>query len=90
MIGGKVTKVFREDIGTTVLTVNDVGEVCHVRCWEIRSKDKTTVDIQVGDTVWWQADMVLWTPAGEKVGFPGSGCGDAWDIVLPKVGYTFR
>jgi hypothetical protein len=64
-------------------------ESCSVRVSEKRKKDGRPVEIMVGDSVWWQADCVMWTPAanspGNRLGDESYRCGEHFDIVLSRL-----
>jgi hypothetical protein len=91
MVGGRVIGIARGK-DDTLLHVRDnryKTDVCAVRCVERRAETGQSVEIAVGDEVWWQCGQVMWTPRSAKVNYdPGVGCGTLWDIVLPKVGYS--
>ena len=91
MIGGEVIGLVRRPGGETLLNVADRnGDTCAVRCREVRKDTSEPVTIAIGDSVWWQCGVVLWTPAGSKSGDLAQRTNGRsnWDIPLPKVGYS--
>lgn len=87
MVGGKVIGIVRRLDGVTMLHVRDECNTdrCCVNCRERRIKSGEPVQIGLGDSVWWQSGLVMWTP--HPVRNPGR-CGIDFDIQLPKVGYS--
>lgn len=87
MVGGTVIGVARGPEGT-LLHVQGIGSDhrhnLSVRVVENRRSDGRRVFIGTGDSVWWQAGHVMWTPAES----PRMECGVDFDIQLPKVGYS--
>lgn len=81
MVGGKVIGLARHPSGITLLHVEDTnGDTCSVRCVELPGRE-----IDLADSVWWQMDKLMWTPApGRAVGMQGVD----FDIRLRKVGYS--
>jgi hypothetical protein len=87
MIGGTVIGIVRKKEIATTLHVRDhhcTDQIC-VKVKEERSKGCGTVLISIGDQVWWQGNMVLWTPFYSKK----KRCGQDHDIAIPKIGYTY-
>lgn len=79
MVGGKVIGVVRGP-ENTLLHVEDKGDRLSVRCVE-RDDEK----VRLGDSVWWQAGKVYWTPSR----FRRTAEADQWrDVPLAKVGYS--
>jgi hypothetical protein len=77
MIGGKVINVHD---GGGCFDGNNLS----VRCVEKRRSDGISVTVGIGDSVWWQAGWIMWTPeASDRLA-----CGVDFDIQLPKVGYS--
>lgn len=83
MIGGTVIGVIR-GLENTLLNVQDKGDQCSVRCVERRNDNGKPVAVAIGDSVWWQAGDVMWTPASSARGE----CGIDFDIHIRKVGYS--
>lgn len=95
MVGGKVIGIARpkasDSARGTLLQVQDTRykrDTCAVRVIERRIDNGDTVEINLGDQVWWQCGEVMWTPDSVRPHNPGQGCGSKWDIRLPKVGYS--
>lgn len=87
MVGGKVIGLVRKPGGVTMLHVLDTRSTDQV-CVDVREErvgSGDSIEIAIGDSVWWQGDMVLWTPSYSAE----RRCGDDFDIPLPKVGYTY-
>lgn len=67
-------------------------DTCCVYCEEVgvdqRVKDwQIWIQIEVGDSIWWQSGHCYWTPE-ENRGKPNNRCGVDFDIKLPKIGYS--
>lgn len=94
MVGGIVIGLSRGPESTLVnvkdaKSENSSGDECAVRCIEKRLSDGSPVQIQVGDSIWWQSGKCMWTPkANRKPAGSGQKCGKDFDIMLPKVGYS--
>jgi hypothetical protein len=87
MVGGNVVGLARRPGGVTMLHVRDTRSTDRI-CVDVREERLNgggSVEIAVGDSVWWQSGIVLWTPAYSN----RRRCGDDFDIQLPKVGYTY-
>lgn len=80
MVGGIVIGIARGE-GPTLLHVQGTeGERstrCSIRCEERRRSDGETVEVSLGDQVWWQCGTVYLTASGGKQ-----------DVALPKIGYS--
>jgi hypothetical protein len=93
MVGGTVIGLARGP-ESTLVHVQDTGDYKHDRCsvrvTEKRKDTGESVQIGLGDSVWWQSGEVMWTPlAVKEAGIDwGVDCGKAWDIALPKIGYS--
>jgi len=93
MVGGKVIGMARgrED---TLIHVQDnyppnIPDTCSLRVMERRKDTGESVTIQIGDSIWWQCGEVMWTTAGTRTPWLyGGKSGIAYDIRLPKVGYS--
>lgn len=95
MVGGTVIGIARpvgpEAEEGTLLHVRDTtykNDTCCVRVVERRKDNGESIEIGIGDSVWWQCGEVMWTPLSVRPHNPGQGCGSKWDIRLPKVGYS--
>lgn len=54
-----------------------------------RIDDGGEVDLQVGDSFWWQCGRCYWTPKANRHLPDGeSKCGVTYDIALTKIGYS--
>lgn len=87
MVGGRVIGIVRRDGQPTILHVRDTrntDQVC-VDVREYRIDGQGPVEISIGDQVWWQGGMVLWTPSSSEQGHHH----EDHDIRLPKMGYTY-
>jgi hypothetical protein len=93
MVGGIVAGIARGE-QDTLLNIEDkvysVPDVCAVRVIERRIDNSQSIEIGIGDSIWWQSGRCYWTPKATKdAGIdPGVDCGKTWDIALPKVGYS--
>lgn len=83
-------------VGGIVIEVAEVrgrSDVLFVDCRDTRSRDtcavyleknETSDKIQVGDSIWWQDRVAMWTPSGSERLQGGVDC----DIRIPRVGYS--
>lgn len=62
-------------------------DTCCVYTDEVRVKDGVRVEVQIGDSFWWQAGQCYWTPK-ENREREGNRCGVDFDIALKKIGYS--
>ncbi len=85
MVGGKIIGLVRGPENTLV-HVENRHDTCSVRVVERRKDNGEGVRLRIGDSIWWQMDTALWTPAGIKA--VGEGCRKTWDIHLLKVVYA--
>lgn len=89
MVGGTVIGLVRKPGEPTMLHIRDRApyndQIC-VDVTETHRKDGSAVEIAIGDSVWWQCGLVMWTPKGAN---RRGKCGRDFDIQLPKVGYTY-
>lgn len=53
----------------------------------IKVRDDTPVEIQIGDSFWWQSGYCYWTPKANR-NKPGNRSGVDYDIKLTKLGYS--
>lgn len=95
MIGGKVIGISRRG-GVARLHVADCQhsprcgmgyqrpDTCCVLTSERRLRDGIRIEIRLGDSVWWQAGKLLWTPR-DDVGRLDNVCGQDCDIALEKL-----
>ena len=91
MVGGKVIGIVRRRDTTTLNVEDDNGDTCTVRCHdEIIPGARgdafcfwvgVRVQIQLGDSVWWQGGCVYWTPRDRRQI-------DVKDAPLAKIGYS--
>lgn len=78
MIGGYVIGIESDlsDDSIIVFVIREKGVFGHCRVKTTRGINSSKV--KVGDTVWWQAGKILWTPKSPVI-----------DIELPKVGNSY-
>ena len=90
MVGGIVIGLSRGPETTLVNVQERKGrnDVCAVRVIEKRVDSGEKIEIQVGDSIWWQCGHCMWTPKARAGQDDGKGCGKDWDIRIPKVGYS--
>lgn len=88
MVDGKVVGIVRRLNGETLLNVEDdhCGKGPTDRC-AVCCVETPLAVIGIGDSVWWQAGKVYWTPGRNRKDYP------AWrerprDVPLSKVGYS--
>jgi hypothetical protein len=87
MVGGKVIGIARTDEDTLLHVQGTGGEshdTCSVRCKEESLHGNSPIVISVGDSVWWQGRLLMWTPEHSLRLRPGKDC----DVKLPRVGYS--
>jgi hypothetical protein len=96
MVGGKVIGITRKPGDSTLVHVRGTrgerNDLCCIRVWERRRRDDSPVEIEIGDSIWWQGRDAMWTPVAIATlpdGDEASGCGTAWDIALPRHGWSF-
>jgi len=84
MVGGTIIGIIRRT-GETTLNVQGHGcEKNDTLC--IKVKELADRPILVGDYVWWQGRLALWTPAHSTDQRQGIGV----DIKLERIGYSFQ
>jgi hypothetical protein len=72
-------------VGGKIINVVQLKNSTWIQCQDIRCQDVCAVrveqnmDVKVGDSLWWQAGFVMWTPV------PHTGKSD---IKLIKLGYS--
>jgi len=76
MIGGKVQGVFRFD---DRLSLAVRGTDMEGKNWVATDLSLDAPAIQVGDSIWWQSRIALWTPQD----------GSAQDVHIPRIGYSY-
>lgn len=99
MVGGVVIGLSRRD-GKTHVHVADCPhypkharghcprpDTCCVYTDEIRVNDGEPVEIELGDSLWWQGGYCLWTPQANRAKNDAR-CGVDCDIKLKKIGYS--
>jgi len=67
-------------------TYHQSDTVC-IRVSAVRLDTNNPVIIELGDQVWWQDKIALWTPKCNR-DHTSEGCGVEWDIRLEKIGYS--
>jgi len=99
MVGGVVVGVQRGPKGTHVHVADCPHypkhprgnclrpDECSVYTDERRIEDGKPVEINVGDSFWWQSGRCMWTPEANR-NRPGNVCGRDFDIQLTKLGYS--
>ena len=94
MVGGKVIGITRAADRTHVnVQDRNYRDTCCIYIEEKRRSDDTPVQIEVGDSLWWQGRDAMWTPAANRVSCEageklGHKCGVHYDIRLPRIGYS--
>jgi len=77
-------------VGGTVETITQDDNTLRILVWEKQYRKPQYLAIRVqptddallirpGDSVWWQGDVVLWTPIDKS----------RQDIQIPRIGYSF-
>ena len=87
MIGGKVVGVSARPDGL-LLTVEDGTDQRAIRCDPSRNDGSGVAAVRVGDDVWVQGRLVLWTPTGaDHSGKTPRVVGgvQTYDIELPRI-----
>jgi hypothetical protein len=91
MVGGEIVGLAR-GAENTLVHVQDVvpydRDFCSIRVTERRIDTNEPVELNIGDSIWWQSGNAMWTPKAMKGHAQGEGCGKTWDIALKKVGYS--
>ena len=67
-------------------------DTCSVHTDEVKCHGQKRVEVQVGDSFWWQAGHCYWTPSANR-GKGNAGKGNArggvdYDIQLTKIGFS--
>lgn len=96
MVGGTVIEVCDIPNRPDCLYVNCMdrqsGSNKRDECAIVVEKNENSVEIEIGDKIWWQAGFAMWTPQGVRgysdCGTIGHQQGIAWDIRIPKIGYS--
>lgn len=84
MVGGTIIGIIRKS-GETTLNVQGHGcERSDTLCIKVREPIDRVID--VGDYIWWQGRLALWTPAHSTDKRQGIG----FDIHLERIGYSFE
>jgi hypothetical protein len=99
MVGGVVIGITRSSKGTHV-NVSDCPhypkhkrgkcprpDTCCVYTDEIKISSKQHIEIDLGDSLWWQCGYCYWTPK-ENIDKKGNRGGVDYDIKLAKIGYS--
>lgn len=100
MVGGVVIGISRKN-GRTHVHVADCPhypshgrgddcpnpDTCCVYTDEIRRDGGGKVEIQLGDSFWWQGGWCMWTPKENRTK-SNAKCGKDYDIMLTKIGYS--
>lgn len=95
MIGGRVIEVCNVPGRMEVLFVN----VAHrpysnvETCGVLVENNENSRKIEIGDSLWWQGGVCMWTPQANTGKDTGVGCGTLFDIQIPKrsgSGVTFE
>lgn len=66
---------------------NDWRDTVCIDVAEVRCDNNQPVNIELGDQVWWQDKIALWTPKAARKR-DAAGCGVIWDIHLAKIGFS--
>lgn len=85
-----VTEVLKTERGLWINVGNGKpGDVNH--CAVLVEQNAQSIQIKPGDSLWWQGRSAYWTPqtyTGKRCGGRADGLGTAWDIKIPKIGYS--
>lgn len=83
-------------VGGTVVEVIVSGDRVWINCEERQTAERAAIyvkatararSISEGDSVWWQSDRAMWTPAFNR-GKKGLKCGVDYDIRLERIGFS--
>lgn len=95
MVGGKVIEV-AEVPGRPEILFVDCADMPRGRrkpdtCAIYVERNKTSEQIQIGDSLWWQGPYAMWTPQRNRMVETeaerrGLKCGVDYDIKIPRVG----
>lgn len=94
LVGGEVTLVRPKRDLIEIVVHGHKGSERYQICAVTIPRD-TGHDIQPGDEIWWQGNRVMWTPkaqrgeAVEEVDGVLVGSGAEYDIVIPRVGFSY-
>jgi hypothetical protein len=72
MVGGKIASIWRQADRIRIIA-QDRHDFCAIHI------EPTDEPIVVGDDIWWQGRVALWTPADRS----------RIDVHLPRIGYSF-
>ncbi len=91
MVGGRVIEVAEVPGRPEVLFV-DCAERAHGRrrcdtCAIYVERNPTSLQIEIGDSLWWQGRLAYWTPQQNR-GRDRAKSGVDYDIAIPRVGYS--
>lgn len=85
MVGGKVIEVIaRPDKEIIWVNCQDNRDECAIYV----VMNEMSRKIKPGDSLWWQSDSAMWTPAENRWKNPEGKCGVDFDIRLPRVGFS--
>lgn len=88
MVGGTVIEVV--DLATKVyVNVADRPYSKREECAIYVERNADSEKIQIGDALWWQGDVAMWTPQENRLaGMRDLKCGVDYDIQIPRRGYS--
>lgn len=91
MVGGVVIEVCDDPECSGLLYVN-VADRPYSKLEECAiyvARNEHSERIEIGDRIWWQGSVAMWTPAEHaKDGTHGKRCGVDYDIQIPRHGYS--
>ena len=87
MVGGIVIEVSEIKDRPGVLYVDCRDSSYRQTCAVLVEDNETSRKIEIGDSVWWQSGMVMWTPSPNRLK-KGGKCGVDYDVRIPKIGYS--
>lgn len=91
MIGGTVIEVSESKKRPEIVFVDCREEQSKSTCAIYVEKNKNSLAIEVGDSVWWQGRLAMWTPKRSTAVATEDEkaiCGVDYDIQIPRIGYS--
>ncbi len=87
MVGGVVIEVSEIKSMPWALFVDCHETAYRDTCAVLIEKNTVSLQISIGDSVWWQNGKVMWTPSA-NIGKPNNKQGIDFDILITKIGYS--